>query len=182
MGPEQKRLFFCKSLNLEADLRPVEAELPLSSHRGPPDEVLCQTRTACWCRCQPGSATCSKKVRKKTHYRFSQKSEASVQSPPRGWLDRVSDSALRLATKILVFPHRMTSMCPFFAARCSGDTPLGSEGFGSNMAAHMLLLSRSCTTCRKACGHDWMAKTSEIHPCHVLEQGWLVGIKVCLKW
>lgn len=44
------------------------------------------------------------------------------------------------------FSNRMTSMCPFLAARCRGDTPLGSEGFGSNMAAHMLLLSRSCTT------------------------------------
>lgn len=44
------------------------------------------------------------------------------------------------------FPHRITSMCPFLAARCRGETPLGSEGFGSNMAAHMLLLSRSWTT------------------------------------
>lgn len=43
-------------------------------------------------------------------------------------------------------PHRMTSMCPFLAARCRGDTPLGSEGLGSIMAAHMLLLSRSWTT------------------------------------
>lgn len=47
------------------------------------------------------------------------------------------------------FSHRMTSMCPFLAARWRGETPLGSEGFGSNMAAHMLLLSRSWTTCNQ---------------------------------
>lgn len=41
-------------------------------------------------------------------------------------------------------------MCPFLAARCRGDTPLGSDGFGSNIAAHMLLLSRSWTTWKTA--------------------------------
>lgn len=38
------------------------------------------------------------------------------------------------------------SMCPFLAARWRGLMPLGSDGFGSNIAAHILLLRRSWTT------------------------------------
>ena len=54
-----------------------------------------------------------------------------------------------LCVCVCVCVYLMMSMCPFLAARCSGDVPLGSvesPGFGSSSAAHILLLSSSWTT------------------------------------
>lgn len=48
--------------------------------------------------------------------------------------------------------YLMMSICPFFAARCSGDVPFGSvvsPFLGSSKAAHILLDSSSWTTCRR---------------------------------
>lgn len=50
---------------------------------------------------------------------------------------------------VCVCVYLMMSMCPFLAARCSGDVPLGSvvsPFLGSSKAAHMLLDSNNWTT------------------------------------
>lgn len=68
-------------------------------------------------------------------------SQHAQEEPP------IHDSPLCVCVCVCVY--LIMSMCPFLAAKCRGDVPLGSvvsPFLGSSKAAHMLLDNNNCTT------------------------------------